>query len=346
MKITSGKFLSLPGDKQASLFHLENDRGISLTVTDYGCTILSLLAPGRDGKLTDIITGYSKQEDWLTNPAYFGCMVGRTCNRISNAKFTIDGTEYKVSANSGSYQLHGGFEGFHKKLWKSQSVELEDAVGIQFEYFSADGEEGFPGNLTVKVEYLLTNANEFIMTSRAVTDKATPVNLTNHTYFNLAGHDSGEVYKQELKIEADFITESNQDCIPTGKLLEVRNTPFDFTDFHSIGERINQLHMGYDDNFVLRNQSGELKLAVTVFDPVSGRNLEIFTTEPGVQLYTSNWFDGNMLGKGGFPYQKHQAFALETQHYPDSVNRPEFPSVITRPGQPYLSKTMWKFSCR
>jgi len=346
MKITSKPFGQLPSGEQAFLYHLENDDGIVIEITNYGCTVTSLSTPDRQGIPADIVTGYQQFEDWLANPAYFGCLVGRTCNRVGGAKFPIDGIEYKVSANQGKFQLHGGFEGFHKKLWNASVLETEGKVGLYLEYFSRDGEEGFPGNLKVKVFYFLDNKNEFCMEFHAETDKATPVNLTNHTYFNLAGENSGTVLKQELLILGDKITETTPDCIPTGNFIPVYGTPFDFTEFHPIGERIHALNMGYDDNYVLRNQSGELLLAATAFDPASGRILDIYTTEPGIQLYTSNWFDGSLTGKSGSTYLKHQAFALETQHYPDSMNHPGFPDVILRPGGHYQSQTVWKFSTK
>lgn len=344
MKITTegpGPLSNIPG---AEVFRIENDHGISILIANYGCTVLSLSVPDSKGKSEDIVTGYFNTDEWKKNPAYFGSLIGRTCNRIGGAKFSIDGTEYNVSANTGDYQLHGGFEGFDKKIWDAVPFLEKDTACIRFHYVSADGEEGFPGNLDASIEYCLNNHNEFSMKFMATTDKATPVNFTNHCYFNLAGENSGDIYKQELLIHADYITETTPDCIPTGKLLPVKGTPFDFTHLHPIGDKIHDLPMGYDDNYVLRNQDGNLAHAVTARDTQSGRVLEIFTTEPGVQLYTSNWFDGNTRGKQGKPYLKHHAFALETQHFPDSMNHPEFPNVILRPGQVYSSNTIWRFT--
>jgi aldose 1-epimerase len=346
MKISSTPFGQLPSGEEAYLYHLENDTGIVMEITNYGCTIISMSVPDRSGISKDIVTGYRSFEEWLENPAYFGCLVGRTCNRIGGAKFSIDGIEYEVSANNDNFQLHGGFEGFNKKIWKTSLIETDKKIGLSFEYLSPDGEEGFPGNLKVNASYILNNKNEFSMEFKAETDKATPVNLTNHAYFNLSGENSGTIYKQELRILADFITETSPESIPTGKLIPVEGTSFDFRAFHPIGERIHDLTVGYDDNFVLRNQSGKLSLAATAIDPESGRILEVFTTEPGIQLYTSNWFDGSLLGKSGVPYFKHQAFALETQHYPDSMNQPGFPNVILRPGKNYHTQTVWKFSVK
>ncbi len=334
----------MPSGEIALLFSLENDHGIVLNLTNYGGIITSIYTPDRNGLAADVTLGYPDWEGWLTNEAYFGCMVGRTCNRIGGAKFILKGVEYKVSANQGEYQLHGGFEGFNKKLWTAKPSEKSDSVGVTLEYLSVDGEEGFPGNVQVTVEYSLNNRNEVTMEFLAVTDKPTPVNLTNHSYFNLGCESAGDIYDHQLILFADHITETDAYSIPTGQFLEVKNTPFDFTRTHSIGERIHELNMGYDDNFVLRNQTGKLAPAARVYDPVSGRLLEIFTTEPGVQLYTANWFDGSLIGKGGTKYRKHNAFALETQHFPDSMNHPEFPSVILRPGKTYNSQTVWRFS--
>jgi aldose 1-epimerase len=343
MKITSRPLGPVSSGATAKSFSLINNNGISILITDYGCTLMSLLVPDRTGKEEDIITGYSSWEEWLRNPAYFGCLIGRTCNRIGGAQFSLDSHIYKVTANHGNAQLHGGFEGFSHKLWKANSYSEDNLAGIRFEYHSADGEEGFPGNLIARANYCLTNQDEFIMELEARTDKATPVNMTNHTYFNLAGEGSGDIYQQVLQIKAEHITETDADSIPTGRLIPVNGTPYDFRQPHPIGERIHFLEMGYDNNFALNKQSGDLALAVIARDPASGRVLEIYTTEPGIQFYTSNWFDGSMIGKCGKRYLKHWAFALETQHYPDSMNHREFPNVILRPGEVYRSTTVWKF---
>lgn len=345
MKVSSEHFGFTPDHNEALLFTLANNNGVIMKVTNYGGTIISLLIPDKNGSLADVVLGLSTWESWLKNPAYFNCIVGRTCNRIGGAGFKIDGIGYKVSANNGDFQLHGGFHGFHQKLWKTTSFERNEEVGIELEYLSVDGEEGFPGNLKVKAIYTLNNKNEISLAFFAETDKATPVNLTNHGYFNLNGECSGDIYSHELLIYADQITVTDNNSIPTGAFTPIAGTPFDFTVPRKIGERINMLNKGYDDNFVLRNQTGELALAAKVLDPESGRILEVFTTEPGVQLYTANWFDGeNLIGKCGKMHLNHTAFCLETQHYPDSMNHPEFPDVILRPGEEFYSKTVWKFS--
>lgn len=344
MKISSEHFGFIPGNREAFLYTLTNDTGVTLKITNYGGTVVSLEVPDKNGLGTDVVLGMPDFNSWLENPAYFNCIVGRTCNRIGGAKFSIDGVEYKVSANQGEFQLHGGYEGFHLKLWDALPFQSGDKVGLELRYLSHDGEEGFPGNLTVSAIYTLNNANEISLEFLAETDKPTPVNLTNHAYFNLGGEGSGQIYAYELQLLADKYTITDSNCIPTGEIASVAGTPFDFTEPRKIGERINQLYKGYDTNFVLNNQSGELALAAKVLEPVSGRILEVFTTEPGVQLYTSNWFDGTMNGKSGKPHTLHSAFCLETQHYPDSMNQPGFPTVILRPGEQYRSQTIWKFS--
>lgn len=344
MKITGEHFGFLPNQREAFLYTLSNDTGIVLKITNYGGTVVSLEVPDKKGLNEDVVLRMSDFKGWLENPAYFNCIVGRTCNRIGGAKFSIDGVEYKVSANQGEYQLHGGYSGFHLKLWDALPFETTNKVGLELKYLSVDGEEGFPGNLAVRAIYTLNNSNEISLEFLAETDKPTPVNLTNHAYFNLGGEGSGEIYAHELQLFADKYTVTDSNCIPTGEIAHVAGTPFDFTEPHKIGERIKQLYKGYDNNFVLNNQSGQLALAAKVLEPESGRILEVFTTEPGVQLYTSNWFDGTMTGKCGKPHTNHSAFCLETQHYPDSMNQPGFPNVILRPGEEFRSQTIWKFS--
>jgi aldose 1-epimerase len=347
MKASNELFGLTPDEKEAKVYILENDNGIKLKVTNYGGTIISLMVPDKNGLTADVVLGLSNWENWIKNPAYFNCIVGRTCNRIGGAEFSIDGINYKVSANNGKFQLHGGFHGFQHKLWTASLFERNEEVGVELEYLSVDREEGFPGNLKVKAIYTLSNKNEIRIEFFAETDKATPVNLTNHGYFNLGGEGSGDIYDHVLLIFADKITVTDSNSIPTGAFASVAETPFDFTVPRRIGERINQLYKGFDNNYVLRNQTGNLALAAKVLDPKSGRILEVFTTEPGVQLYTANWFDGeNLTGKCGKTHLNHSAFCLETQHFPDSMNHPEFPNVILRPGEEYHSTTIWKFSAQ
>ena len=346
MKIYKEHFGYLADKNEAFLFTLENVNGVKMKITNYGGTIISLEVPDKNGSIADVVLGMPDWEGWIENPNYFNCIVGRTCNRIGGARFTIDGVEYKVTANHGEISLHGGFQGFHQKLWEAKPFNENNKTGVELTYLSKDGEEGFPGNLTVKAIYTLNDKNEICLEFFATTDKATPINLTNHGYFNLGGEGSGEIYSHELMICSDKITVTDSNSIPTGEFAPVAATPFDFIKSHQIGERIEQLYKGYDDNFVLRNQTGELALAASVYEPLSGRFLEVFTTEPGVQLYTANWFDGSLKGKSGKPHTKHTAFCLETQHYPDSMNHPEFPDVILRPRKEFYSKTVWKFSNR
>lgn len=344
MKVVKEHFGFLPDGTEVFVFTLKNKNGLQAKIINYGGTIISLEVPDKNGSMSDIVLGFPTWEQWIDNPAYFNCIVGRTCNRIGGARFTIDGIEYHVSANHGDISLHGGFKGFHQKVWNAETFVEQDKTGLILTYLSIDGEEGFPGNLQVKTVYTLNNFDEISTEFFATTDKPTPVNLTNHAYFNLGGEGSGEIYSHELILLADEITATDSNSIPSGHFTAVANTPFDFTTAHTIGERIAQLTNGYDDNFALRNKSGKLECAAIVLEPTSGRKLEVFTTEPGIQLYTSNWFDGSLIGKTGKPHTNHTAFCLETQHYPDSMNHATFPNVILRPGDEFYSKTVWKFS--
>lgn len=346
MKVSIEQYGFLPDKSTVLLFTLANANGIKIKILNYGGTIISLTVPDKDGTLADVVLGLPSLEDWIVNPPYFNCIIGRTCNRIGGAGFTIDGQEYRVTANFGAFQLHGGFQGFSHKLWSARSIERDDEIGLELDYLSLDGEEGFPGNLKVKAIYTLNNENEISLEFFAETDKPTPVNFTNHAYFNLSGEGSDTIYSHELILNADKYTITDGYSIPTGELATVSGTPFDFREPHTIGKRMGEIDNGYDNNFVLRNQSGNLALAAQVYDPASGRVLEVFTTEPGIQLYTANWFDGSLIGKCGKPHLTHSAFCLETQHYPDSMNRPEFPNVILRPGEQFYSRTVWKFSTR
>jgi aldose 1-epimerase len=344
MKVSEKHFGLLHDNKEALLYILENDKGIKISISNYGGTVISLLVPDNNGSQADVVLGLPTWEDWILNPAYFNCIIGRTCNRIGGARFEIDGKEYRVSANAGEIQLHGGYKGFNQKLWSASYYTKEDEIGLELSYLSADGEEGFPGNLNVKVVYTLNNNNEIGIELFASTDKPTPVNLTNHAYFNLGGEGSGKILNHKLMICADYYTITDENSIPTGEIKHVEGTPYDFRNSHRIGDNIDHIYKGYDNNYVLRNQSKGIELAASVCDPISGRLLEVFTTEPGVQLYTANWFDGTLLTRKGKPHENHSAFCLETQHFPDSMNHPEFPSVILRPGEKYNSKTIWKFS--
>jgi aldose 1-epimerase len=308
----------------------------------YGATLVSLEVPDRTGKAGDIVLGYEALEGYLKNSPYFGSIVGRYGNRISKGKFVLDGVTYKLAANNGENHLHGGIKGFDKVVWKAEPLREPGSVAVRFIYLSRDGEEGYPGNLAVAVVYSLSNDNELKISYEATTDKATPVNLTHHSYFNLAGE--GDVTGHELMINADAYTPVDSALIPTGEIRPVKDTPFDFTSPHTVGERIAMVEGGYDHNFVLRSGGETPSLAARVVDPKSGRTMEIRTTEPGLQFYSGNFLDGTIRGKCGRVYSMYSGLCLETQHFPDSPNKPDFPSTILRPGQIYKTLTIHKFS--
>jgi aldose 1-epimerase len=328
---------------------LTNANGVVAKVITFGAALAELHVPDRDGKLEDVVLGFVDLKGYLGNQPYLGATVGRFANRIAKGKFTLDGTEYTLALNNGPNTLHGGTKGFDKAVWSAQPLKVADGVAVKFTYVSKEGEEGYPGNLTTTVVYTLTNQNEVKIDYTATTDKATPVNLTNHSYFNLAGAGSGTILGHELTLEADQYTPSDDTLIPTGEIKTVAGTPLDFTRPNTIGSRLDQLTgdpKGYDHNYVLRKNGKSPALAARVREPKSGRVLEMYTTEPGVQLYTSNFMDGKLKGKGGVAYNKHQAFCLEAQHYPDSVHHANFPSVILRPGKSYTQTTVYKFSTK
>lgn len=331
------------------LFTLTNAKGMKAKVMTYGAILTELDVPDRDGKVGDVVLGFDNLASYLAGHPHFGATTGRVANRIAKGKFTLDGKEYKLAVNNGPNSLHGGLKGFDKVVWKAEPKETPDAAAVQLTYVSRDGEEGYPGNLTTTVTYSLTNQNELRIDYKASTDKPTPVNLTNHSYFNLAGPQSGDILSHELELEADEYTPADDTLIPTGEIRSVKGTPLDFTKPATIGSRITQITDktgGYDHNFVLRSKGKKLALASRVFEPKTGRIMEMYTTEPGVQLYTANFLDGKLKGKDGVVYQKHQAFCLEAQHFPDSVNHPDFPSVILRPGETYKQATVYKFSTK
>ncbi len=335
----------------AELFTLTNANGVEMQVTNYGGIITSLKVPDREGRLADVVLGYDSLAGYLRTTPYFGALVGRYGNRIRNAKFTLDGQTYTLAANNGPNNLHGGVKGFDKVVWQAEPFQDARGQGLVFTYTSPDGEEGFPGTLQARVTYTLTDSNEVIFEYHATTDKATPVNLTQHTYFNLNGAGSGDILGHEIMLNAPSFTPVDETLIPTGEIKSVEGTPFDFRTPMRIGARINQTDDqqiafggGYDHNFVLADTSRALKQAARVAAPESGRVMEVFTTEPGVQFYSGNFLDGSITGKGGSVYQKRAGFCLETQHFPDSPNQPGFPSTILRPGQDYNSRTVFKFS--
>lgn len=330
---------------EVHLYTLTNSRGVVAKVTTYGAILTELHVPDREGKLANVVMGFDKLEEYLKGHPGFGAPIGRYANRIGGAKFTIDGKEYTLAKNNGPNHIHGGIKGFDKYVWTAEPSETKDSASVKFTRLSPDGEEGYPGSLSVSITYTLTDANELRIDYTGTTDKPTVINLTNHSYFNLAG--SGDVLAQELMIAASNYTPADEGLIPTGEIKSVKSTPLDFTTPTTIGAHINDLPphtRGYDHNFVIDGGGKSLTLAARARDPKSGRAMEVWTTEPGVQLYTGNWLDGKRAGVGGVVYKQHHAFCLETQHYPDSPNKPNFPSPILRPGQTFSSTTTFRFS--
>jgi aldose 1-epimerase len=348
-------FGKTPEGETVEVFTLSAKGGLRAQLISWGATLIELQAPDKDGKLADVVLGFDDLASYLKNPAYFGCTTGRVANRIAGGTFRIDGKTYQVAKNNGPNHLHGGLRGLDKRVWKAEPLETEKGPAVRFRYRSPDGEEGYPGNLSITVTYTLTHDDELRIDYEATADQPTPVNLTNHAYFNLAGEGSGTILDHELEIAADHYTPVDATFIPTGEIAPVKDSIMDFNHAMAVGARIGRLPGdasrgdpgGYDHNYVLRkSQAGALELAARLHDKKSGRVLEISTTEPGVQLYTGNYLDGSIRGKGGKTYAKHAALCLETQHFPDSVNHPEFPSVVLRPGATYRSTTVHKFSTR
>jgi aldose 1-epimerase len=339
-----------------TIYTLSNASGMRARIADYGATVVSLEVPDRNGKAGDVVLGFSKLEDYLARSPYFGCIVGRYGNRIAGGRFSIDGQEYTLATNNAPggipCSLHGGLKGFDKAVWKAERVSKDGAEGLKLRYLSKDGEEGYPGNLSATVTYWIGKNNELRIDYEATTDKKTPLNLTHHGYFNLKGEGIGTILDHELTLAASRFTPVTSGLIPTGELRPVKGTAFDFTTAHTIGERIGgddkQLldGGGYDHNWVLDNQEGTLALAATVYAPSSGRVMEVLTTEPGIQFYCGNFLDGTLTGKAGKPYPHRSGFCLETQHYPDSPNQPNFPSTILEPGKTYKSTTIYRFTTK
>jgi aldose 1-epimerase len=346
--VTSEDFGKMADGAAVSLFTITNQSGAAARIMTYGATVVSLAMPDRDGKLADVVLGYDRLDGYLRNSPFFGAIVGRFANRIGGAQFSLEGVEYHLAANDGANTLHGGWRGFDKVLWNGARV---DDRTIEFTYLSKDGEEGFPGNLTVRVRYSLNDADELKIEYSATTDKPTVVNLASHCYFNLAGQGAPDILSHQLMIDADQYTPVNSELIPTGEIEPVVNTPFDFTTPRAIGERINaddeQLRFagGYDQNWVLTKKDG-LRLAASVYEPTSGRVMEVWTTQPGLQFYSGNGLNGRITGKGGQVYLHRSAFCLESQHFPDSPNEAAFPSTELKPGETYQSTTIYKFGAR
>ena len=351
---TQTPFGKLPDGTTADLFTLTNAHGLVAKVTNFGTIITELHVPDRAGRLGDVVLGLDDLAAYQQNDPYLGATCGRVANRVADGRFSLDGQTYQLAVNNGSCSLHGGLKGFNKALWRAQPLA---GCGVKFTHLSRHGDEGYPGNLAVTVTISLTDGNELAIDYTATTDRATPLNLTNHSYFNLAGH--SDILGHELTLAADFFTPLSDALVPTGEIRSVRGTPLDFTKPTRIGERLDQLvgePRGYDLNFVLKgNPDGynhntvacgtldKPAFAARVVEPQSGRVMEVFTTEPGVQLYTANWLDGSLSGKGR-ALTRHSAFCLETQHFPNAINTPHFPNTVLRPGQTYRQVTVHKFS--
>jgi len=333
--------------QNVDLYTITNSHAMEVRAITYGGIIVSLRVPDKAGKVEDVVLGFDNLDGYAHhNKPYFGAIIGRYGNRIANGQFSLDGVEYHLPKNNGSNSLHGGLKGFNAVVW--QGAALDD--GIRLTYISKDGEEGYPGNLKTTVTYTLNNKNELAISYEATTDKATPINLTQHSYFDLAGDGKGDILNHELTLHADRLTPIDKNLIPIGELQAVKGTPLDFTKPVTIGARINDpyeqlvLAHGYDHNFVVNGNMGELRLAARVHEPKTGRVLEVLTTEPGLQFYSGNFLDGTIVGKHGHVYQAREGFAIETQHFPDSPNHPQFPSTILRPGQTFHSRTVYRFS--
>jgi len=331
------------------LYTLTNSQGLEARIMTYGGIVVSLKVPDRNGKLGDVVLGQDTLDGYLKSSSpYFGAIIGRYGNRIAKGRFALGDQQYSLAKNNGENHLHGGITGFSKVVWKAAEASSSEGVGIALTYLSKDGEEGYPGNLSARVVYTLTNKNELKIEYTATTDKETVVNLTNHSYFNLAG--SGNILNHELMINADRFTPVDAELIPTGELRSVKDTPMDFTRAKTIGARIDEQDQqlrfgkGYDHNWVLNKANDKPALAARVHEPQSGRILEVYTTEPGVQFYSGNFLDGTIKGKGGQAYQKRAGLCLETQHFPDSPNKPHFPSTVLKPGQVYATTTVYRFS--
>jgi aldose 1-epimerase len=342
--------------KQVFLFTLTNSKGMEAQITNFGGKLVSLLAPDKNGEHADVVLGYSTYTEWENGNPYFGATIGRYANRIAEGRFELESKAHQLAINNEPNALHGGSNGFHNVLWEAKEFsETGGARGVRLSYKSKDGEEGYPGKLNVQVTYLLSNDNELIIRYWAKTDRATPLSLTHHSFFNLRGAGAGDILGHRLMLEADSFTPIDSTLIPTGEIRPVAGTPFDFTSFRAVGERIDEDNVqlgygsGYDHNFVLRRDGGwregeQLRLAATVLEPESGRRMEVLTTEPGIQFHSGNFLDGSDVGKGGRPYLRRSALCLETQRFPDSPNKSHFPNSILRKGETFNSETVYRFS--
>ncbi|MCX6279483.1 MAG: galactose mutarotase [Bacteroidetes bacterium] len=337
------KHFGMADQKEVFLYTLDNKNGAQVSITNYGGIITSIMVPDKNDKMGDIVLGYDSLEQYIANNPYFGAIVGRYANRIAKGKFTLNGKVYQLAINNGKNSLHGGIKGFDKVVWDAQEHSDSLKTELVLTYLSKDGEEGYPGNLKVKVTYTLDIHNNLTMLIEAETDKPTPVNLCNHTYFNLSEADTN-ILGHHLTLYANNFTEVNGELIPTGASPSVSGTPMDFNNSQQIGSRIRKVKGGYDHNYVLKKDAGKLAMAAQLLDPRTGRQIEILTTQPGIQFYSGNFLDGTIKGKGGKIYGKHYGLCLETQRFPDSPNQPSFPNTILKPGEKYSETTIYRFS--
>ena len=349
--VTSERYGNSDG-KDVSIFTVTNRKGVEMKLTNYGGIVVSLTVPDRDGRMEDVALGYDTFADYLDDTKYLGTLIGRYGNRIAKGRFTLDGVQYKLAVNNGENHLHGGLKGFDKVVWDARTLRVRGGAAVELSYLSRNGEEGYPGNLRTRVVFTLTDNNELKIDYYATTDRATVVNLTHHGYFNLKGQGNGDILGHQLTINASRFTPTDSGAIPTGELRSVKGTPFDFTKPTTIGERINRddeqlkFGSGYDHNYVLDGRQGTLRRVAEAYEPTTGRVMEVWTTEPGMQFYTGNFLAGGKPGKGGTVYEARHGFCLETQHFPDSPNKPRFPSTVLRRGGRYRTTTIYKFSAR
>ena len=346
-------FGKTPDGKTADLYVLTNKTGTQVSITNFGGIVVSIKVADRQGKLGDVVLGYDSVDGYVKDSSFLGALIGRYGNRIAHGKFSLGGATYTLAQNNGENSLHGGKKGFNKVLWDARDVSTKDGPALELKYTSKDGEEGYPGELSVTVIYTLTNHNELKIEYTASTNKETVLNLTNHSYFNLTGSGENDILQHRLMLHADRFTPVDAGLIPTGELRGVQGTPFDFREPTAIGSRIAQddeqlkLGKGYDHNYVLSNKKqGSMALAARVAEPTTGRVMEVWTTEPGIQFYTGNFLDGTIHGKGGQVYPHRSGICLETQHFPDSPNHPDFPSTVLKPGERYHTRTIYKFSAQ
>ena len=343
--VETSKFGTLQDGTTVEMYTLTNAKGATAKVITYGATLTELWMPDKKGNLGDVVLGFDNLQGYEGKHPWFGATVGRVANRIAKGKFTLDGKEYSLEINDPPNNLHSGSHDLSRRVWKAEPLHEKNAAAVKFSYSSPDGDEGFPGNFNISVVYRLTNDNELKLEYTGKTDKATPVNMTNHSYFNLGS--GKDILSEVLYLQADSYTPVGAGLIPTGEIAPVKGTPLDFTKPVAIGKHIAEMEGkpgGYDHNFVLSKEAGKMKFAARVVDPSSGRQVEVWTTEPGIQFYSGNFLDGTITGKRGVVYGQHAAFCLETQHFPDSVNQPKFPSVILRPGAVYHTETTYRFS--